>query len=88
MLRNRLSNNQPYVSTSNSLNSIMSHCEYQRQDSEDDMSENTSPEVVDPMEGDSETADSITEDDGFSDDVASKSSMPRKKNKNGSDFST
>jgi hypothetical protein len=55
------------------------------QDSADNMSENTSPEVVDIMEDDSKTPDSINKDDGYS-DVASKSSkatrIPVKKGSN------
>jgi hypothetical protein len=61
----------------------MSRPLFPSQDSTDNTSENTPPEVVDTMEGDSKTPDSINKNDGYS-DAASKSSkstrIPVKKN--------
>ena len=83
MLWNHLYNNQPYHSSPNRLNNKMSRSLFLSQDSADDMSKNTPPEVVDTMEGDSKTPDSINMDDGYSDasSKASKSTrIPAKKN--------
>ena len=83
MLRKSLYNNQAYHSSPNRLNNKMSRSLFLSQDSADDMSENTPPEVVDTMEGDSKTPDSINMDDGYSDasSKASKSTrIPAKKN--------
>jgi hypothetical protein len=58
--------------------------ELQSQDSADDSGENTSKEVVDLMEGESEAPDSMNEDDGCSDAASTPSrsiQRSRKKNK-------
>jgi hypothetical protein len=83
MLRNSLYNNQAYQSTLNHLNNKMSCCLFLSQDSADNMSDNTPPEVMDTMERDSKTPVSVNKDDGYS-DAASKSfkstRIPVKKN--------